>query len=336
MWALDNRTAFAADRNWIRDKSGAHHWLVAVRATFDIDPKGRLSLADQQKPPLSTPEFRGDPAGSSLKLDADLVAWKPATDVLVEASAHAPRHRATDVVPVSMRVGDVDKTLLVFGTRVHYRGSFGPALSAPKPFVQQPIQYEWAFGGVDRSSPDPRQHRIDSRNPVGKGFAIDPRSLDNQVAHAIEYPGGKPAEAGPAGFGPIATFWSPRLERAGTYDERWRRSVKPLLPADYDDRFSLSAPDDQRPSRALRGGEVVQLINLTETGTLQLELPKIFLALRSRFGSRSVEHRAALTTVLISSEKMKLILVWQSALRVPAREAEYLDSTVIQEKPYLH
>ncbi len=57
MWALDNRTVFAADRNWIRDKSGAHHWLVAVRATFDIDLKGRLSLADQQSRPSRVRSF---------------------------------------------------------------------------------------------------------------------------------------------------------------------------------------------------------------------------------------------------------------------------------------
>ena len=66
MWSLDNRTAFAADRNWIRDKQGAHHWLVAVRATFDIDSGGRLTLADEQLPPLLQPEYRGDPATSRM------------------------------------------------------------------------------------------------------------------------------------------------------------------------------------------------------------------------------------------------------------------------------
>lgn len=40
MWALDNRTPYAADRNWTRDKAGEHWWLVAVRATYLIDPTG--------------------------------------------------------------------------------------------------------------------------------------------------------------------------------------------------------------------------------------------------------------------------------------------------------
>ena len=60
MWALTNETAYAADRNWIRDKQGVHHWLVAVKATFGIGPAGRLKLADEQLPPLLAPEYRGD------------------------------------------------------------------------------------------------------------------------------------------------------------------------------------------------------------------------------------------------------------------------------------
>jgi len=36
MWALKNRTPYAAERTWVRDRSGAHHWIVAVKATFDL------------------------------------------------------------------------------------------------------------------------------------------------------------------------------------------------------------------------------------------------------------------------------------------------------------
>ena len=85
MWALDNRTAYAAERNWIRDKNGVHHWLVAVKATFDVALDGRLKLADEQPPPLLEPEYRGEPGSSSLRLDSDLLAVKPGTTVAVFA-----------------------------------------------------------------------------------------------------------------------------------------------------------------------------------------------------------------------------------------------------------
>jgi hypothetical protein len=55
MWMLDNQTAYAVERNWVRDKNGRHHWVVAVKATFDVGQDGRLTLADEQPPPALAP-----------------------------------------------------------------------------------------------------------------------------------------------------------------------------------------------------------------------------------------------------------------------------------------
>lgn len=332
MWELDNRTAYPASQSWTRDKKGVHHWLVAVRATFDI-VGGRLKLADKQPPPLLEPKYRGAPGITSLQEDSDLLYVKKGTDILLDASAHAPKGRPTATVPVSLRVGDLEKTLVVHGLRVYYRGALGLTTSSPRPFTSYPIVYESAFGGTDVSDPDVKKHRIDLRNPVGKGVTFHAQRLENQEAHAIEYPSGVPAKVGPAGFGPIASFWSPRLERAGTYDKQWEKSKKPLLPDDFDDRFALSAPDDQRSKRPLTGGEVVSLVNLSPEGALRFELPKIGLSLRSRILSRSEQHDATLTTVFIAPEDKKLSLVWQSTLMVPGPKVEYLDLTTIEEVP---
>ena len=48
MWALKNDTPYAAERTWVRDKQGMHHWIVAVKATFTIHDDGALTLADEQ------------------------------------------------------------------------------------------------------------------------------------------------------------------------------------------------------------------------------------------------------------------------------------------------
>ena len=333
MWALKNRTSYAAERNWTRDKQGVHHWLVAVKATFDIRPGGKLSLADEQPPPVLAPEFRGDPAKSSLRLDSDLMAVKPGTEILIDGCAHAPKGRPAATVPVSLRIGDIEKTLVVHGPRAYYRGAMGMTTTSPIPFATQPIHYEWAFGGADTSHPDPRRHRIDSRNPVGKGFTVDPARLERQPAHAIEYPNRPPEKAGPAGFGPICSQWSPRLERAGTYDARWEKSKKPLLPDDYDERFALCAPDDQLARRPLRGGETLTIVNLTPSGAERFDLPRIELAFATKIAGRSEAHGPTLTTVFVDTEVAQLSLVWQSVLRVPARDVDYLDDTTIEEKP---
>jgi hypothetical protein len=328
MWALSNTTPYAADRNWTRDKSGMHWWIVAVRATFDLASDGRLTLADEQLPPVLAPEYFGEPGKSSLRYDSDLLAARPTTDLLLIASAHAPGGRAASKVPVSLRVGQVRKQLVVHGPRV-YRS--GLNTSASRPFITQPIRYELAFGGTDLSDPDPRNHRFDARNPIGRGLAVDAGRLEDQLAHTIEYAGGDPASSGPAGFGPIDPAWLPRRALAGTYDERWERTKKPLLPDDFDPEYAMSSPTDQRLARPLVGGEPVELLNMTPEGRLIFAIPRVSLEFTSAFGRRREPHPSQLATVIVEPDDQRLSLVWQSTLRVPAPEADYLDSTAIVE-----
>lgn len=335
MWALDNGTPYSVERNWLRDKQGRHLWLVAVQATYDIGPQGALNLADEQPPPILAPVYFGDPATSSLQRDSDLLALKPSTDVLLDACAHAPHGRAAATVHVSLRIDKIEKALVVHGPRVYYKGPVGLTTSAPRPFTVRPIRYEWAYGGSDVGHSDPRKDRLDARNPVGKGFATDSARLENQPAHCIEYVRGSPEQAGPAGFGPLASFWAPRLALAGTYDDRWQQKKKPLLPDDYDDAFALAAPRDQRPERYLHGGETVALSNLTPGGSLTFQLPKVLLIFRTKIAGRSEEHRGHLSTVFVAPETMKLSMVWQTTLPVVSRELEYLDKTSVHEKTYL-
>jgi hypothetical protein len=335
MWALDNQTSYAAERNWIRDKRGMHQWIVAVRATFDVGRDGALRLADEQPPPVLAPEYRGEPAISSLLFDSDLLGVKPSTDILLEAHAHAPKGRPATSVPVSLRVGPLEKTVLVHGMRVYYRGAGGLSTTPPRPFSTQPIIYEWAYGGFDGSHPDPKKHRIDPRNPVGKGVASDPARLDHQPAHSLEYPSGGVTRVGPAGFGPIDRSWVPRLERAGTYDARWEATKKPLLPDDYDDTFASSAPDDQRFPKFLRGGETVTIVNMTPEGALRFELPRLHFGFTTHFGRQTQEHGSNLATVFMDTEKMRLSMTYQTVLPVPAKQVEQLDETEIAEKRLL-
>lgn len=331
MWTLDNLTPYAAERNWARDREGRHQWVVAVRATFDIGADGTLSIADEQPGPPLAPEYHGDPASTSLRLDSDLLAQKPGTDIVLDACAHAPGGRPASAVEVSMHVADVSKRLVVHGPRFYRHGSLGTSITSAEPFVTQPIRYEAAFGGSDLKDDDLRRRRIDERNPLGRGVAVDARSLHDQPAHTIEYPGGDAAKKGPAGFGPILAFWSPRRQRAGTFDRHWEETKKPLLPDDYDPAFALSAPDDQRPGKPLQGGEPVLITNMSPSGALRFELPRITLALETSFGLRSTPHAALLTTVFIVPGAAKLSMIWQSALSVPVRDADYLDFTTITE-----
>jgi hypothetical protein len=334
MWELKNKTPYGAERNWIRDKTGRHHWVVAVKATFRVEEGGRLVLADEQVPPALAPEYSGEPGVSSLRWDSDLLYVKPCTDVIAEAHAHAPYGRPATGVAVSMRVGPISKALLVHGDRVFMRDVIGITTTSPLAFVSRPITYEWSFGGFDTAHENPRRHRIFDRNPIGKGFAVDRARLVDQPAPAVEAPGQDPEKSEPAGLGAIDPSWMPRRARAGTYDERWAATKKPLLPDDYDDLFASCAPTDQRPPGWLRGGEPVELIGVTRSGVSRFALPAVRFGFTTYFGSRKVEHDGALATVLLQPEESLVSLVWQSTLYVPPRDDEYLDHTFIEEKPW--
>jgi hypothetical protein len=234
-------------------------------------------------------------------------------------------------VEVALSVAGLRKTLRVHGDRVHQTIAGVHSLSHPTPFVTRAIRYEMAYGGTDLSDPDPRRHTFDERNPVGRG-AQPPTSLKNQPAYAIEYASGDPAKRGPAGFGAIDAWWAPRAQYAGTYDERWVKEQKPFLPLDFDERFTLCSPADQRPKSYLLGGESVELVNVCPEGRMQFALPKLRFRFETRFGARKQEHASDLATVIVEPEPRKLTLVWQTSLAVKARDCDYLDQTVVIEE----
>ncbi len=326
MWELDNQTDWPAERCWTRDSKGVHHWLVAVKATFDLTGKG-LRASEVQDSPRLVPEYFGESGRSSLRYDVDLGLVKPSTDVIVNALAHAPGGRAATEVPVSLRYGSIQKDLLVLGER-RFRQGLGevkPDRSAP--FLTQPIRYEWAFGGADLSHPDPAKHAQDGRNPIGRGFALRSSNLVGTPAPCIQSLHGSPAS--PCGLGPIPSYWSPRREYAGSYDDAWERTQKPLLPKDYNPRHSLCSPADQQSGKYLVGGEVIQLVHMTPSGVLKVELPKIAFQFTTSFGKKREEHPGHLANVIIEPEEMRLMMVWQTSLPVPAPQTERLDSTQI-------
>lgn len=336
MWGLQNRTRFTAERAWVRDKNGAEVWIVVVKGTYLIGSDGSMELAEKQEDVCKAPKFLGEQGKSSLLYDSDLQYTKPGTDVLLHGHAYAPRRKQTTQLDVTIKIANIAKTLRVFGNRYWDRGLIKMKMTSPEPFEKMPIIYERAFGGVDKKSKDPKRHGWERRNPVGTGFAVEPKHLIGKRVPNIEFPkdlisfwNNRPR---PAGFGPIAGAWSPRLELAGTYDERWEKERLPLLPDDFDDRFYYCAPVDQQTPEPLSGGETVALYNLTRDGVLRFQLPRVKLEFRTRFADEGiVEHRASLHTVILEPDVLRVIMVWHTALPCHPKVLR-LEQTVVQEK----
>lgn len=332
MWQLDNRTPFAAERGWVRDRDGAEIWLVAVKATFDVRHDGTTEVSKDQPPVLRLPEHFGEPGKSSIKYDADLVLTKKTTDVVVVGHAYGTGGRAVTQLDVGFKVGTLQKMLRVFGDR-RWK-SVG--MSAPEPFARMPLVYERAFGGVDKASATPEKD-WEWRNPVGTGFAVSGGNARGTTLPNIEDPrqliGSWKDRPAPAGFGVIASHWQPRVGFAGTYDEHWMRTRQPLLAEDLDDRYFQSAPADQQAPEFLRGGEPVVLLKLTPAGDLRFTLPKLYLGFETRFydGSRQIHQNRRLHTVILEPDFPRVSLVWHSALPCHFK-VQKLERTVITLK----
>lgn len=315
MWQIDNRTPFAAAPGWIRDLRGAEVWVVVIKATYDVLANGSTSISSEQPAPLRVPEYHGKPVESSVRYESDFVLMKRTTDLLIVGHAVAPSGRPCKQLDVGFRIGDVKKSLRVFGDRIWGTGGPGDA----QPFTTMPLIYERSFGGVDRKSTSPETD-WEWRNPVGCGYAVEAShlmgcplpNLESQD-RLIQAWDDRPD---PAGFGVVASHWQPRAGLTGTFDTQWEVTRQPLLPEDFDERFFQCAPSDQQAPSLLTGGEPVTLLNMSPSGRLDFLLPKIEFSLETAFsdGDRVVHAPPKLHSVIIEPNFPRVSLVWHSSL----------------------
>lgn len=220
---------------------------LAAMAFFDLTaPTALLTEQDMWK---AVPEALG-PGGI---LDPGMPKLRG--EVLAAGSACAPRDTMTRGLRTRVQVGDVDKSLAVFGDRFWLPDG---TISEPRPFATMPVTYDKAYGGPDFP-----------QNPTGKGMTAVAVSDDRSAVPLpnIEDPSRLLAAeddrpAGPAGFGPQDITWPQRARYNGTYDERWKAQRWPGLPDDTDFLLFNRAPSDQWAREFFRGDEPFVIENM--------------------------------------------------------------------------
>ncbi|CDX29167.1 conserved hypothetical protein [Mesorhizobium sp. ORS 3359] len=320
MWILSNDTPFAAQESWTRDERGHEVWLIAIKASFEIGPDGKQRLLKDQTPVNLAPVYGADP--NELLDETDLNLEKKHTDILVEGHVYAPGGHPNVESMARIKVGDLDKTLNVVGDRVFMPGPVSVRMSRAEPFTKIPISWRRTYGGTDREASKPDW---DQRNPVGTGFAVDPQRLIGRTGPNFQYPDApyRDHRSGkPAGFGPVARHWLPRMKYAGTYGEEWEKTRDPLLPLDFSRMYYQCAPEDQQTKAPLIGYEEVRLGNFTSDGFLQFLLPRITFDMTTEFYNRPDRKNgeAAIHTLRIKPDLRQFSITWMSTLPVPYDE----------------
>jgi hypothetical protein len=184
---LDNQTDFEVPLpQLLLDKDG-EQLVTIVKATFEVPARGgqpELAPPERQRPVRMADLPWGKPEVSSIAYPADLCLRKPGTDVIAVARAFAPGGKPVPRFDVLVRVGHLEKALVVYGLRVWQ--AKGEGLSEPRPIDEIELRYEHAWGGLDES--DPSMPVEEPRNPVGRGISHDPNALTHQLAPQLEDP----------------------------------------------------------------------------------------------------------------------------------------------------
>ncbi len=315
---IDNQTPFLCEPLALANEEGRPLLVLVVKATYELGA-GAPRLADVQVPVNVTGEFWGKPEESSYRYEPECAPFKPATDVVLVGHAHASERNTTSLL-VSLKVGALQKSVRVTGERVWFKSMGSVSMTRPLAFEKLPLRYERAFGGWDRSPPEPARHTFEPRNPVGVSFRASPRHFEEGLhLPCLEDPNQPLKQFGqqvpPASFGFLSPNWQPRAAHAGTYDEAWRKQRMPRLPKDFDKRFFNAAPPDLVAPGYLQGGEPVTVLNASPR-PLSFQLPAgpppEVLATLSFAGDMRLEMK--LDTCIIDTDLQRLMLLWRGSV----------------------
>jgi hypothetical protein len=327
---LVNMTPFAAERAVLYDTDGGHVWVVVVKATYDMCPDGTLALARSQEPVQTHAEYFGEAGHSTLKREGEIVFAHVGTEIVVNGSAHARHGEPVRVVDVALEVGCVRKVVRVFGERRWESGLLGLRMTEPEPFIQWPLRYEFAYGGVSLQTGD-----VFAANPIGTGFFTDRSEAGDGMLPNLEDPAQLIRQwadrPDPAGLNAVPSHWPQRARFAGTADDHWIASRAPLLPEDFDTAFFNAASSGLVAAVPLLGGERLTLVNLTPAGCATFRLPRVHFNVLTTIDGRKVRQHTQLDRVIVEPDDSRLVMVWRSALPC-GRDARRVAVTYIDTK----
>ncbi|MGH7456179.1 MAG: DUF2169 family type VI secretion system accessory protein, partial [bacterium] len=202
---------------------------------------------------------------------------KPRADIVLVGKAYSPGKRPVTAIDVLLRVGRISKTIRVIGDRIW---SFPTKLvlipvisNPPLAFMEMPLVYERAFGGIDHKAGKWCKENLIGRGFIGKKSkdSIHQKLLPNleDPNHLIESWDSQPK---PVSFGFYGRGWQPRVGYAGTIEDEHPPDGATGLPADFRfDFYNGAHPDLQAPGY-LRGDEEVEMRHLTPEGHLLFRL----------------------------------------------------------------
>jgi len=320
---ITNNTPFEIEALPMKGPEDKAFLVVIVKGTFDIRPNEIAAVSSEQIPVAFGDEVYDEKEGGSVKFESDIVSFKRRGDIVVVGQAYAPGGTPAESVDVSLRVGNASKTIRAIGDR-HWEFSsrlLPVVISDPEPFTTMDLVYERAFGGIDTKGSGWCQE-----NPLGRGFYGKKNKdvLNNAPLPNLEDPNNLIKDwddhPKPVGFGFYSRSAMPRSGYLGTYDEKWREERSPDPPGDFRFDYYNGAHPDLQVEGYLKGDEEAELVNFTQEGTVQFQLPGTQLscvAARSdELGSEGKDTEEEevdlnLDTICLIPDEGRFYMVWR-------------------------
>lgn len=299
MLELVNHTPFVTHFYRIPDEHGDDTLYVLLKASFHMSSD--WALLEQQVPVWQTDIF--DVTQTELLYPAEIHTGKQATDVFISGKVCCLDGRVANSMDVHVCIGHLDRVLTVHGRRDQQNRQ-------PEPFSRMNLSYRNAYGGQSND-------HVYVRNPIGKGYA------DNELPN-LSWPSDEVA-----GFSPIHAHWPQRYQYAGTYDQVWRETRAPYLPADFDSRFCQSAHPDMIYSGFMQSGEPVYLSGLHPAGDIQFDLQRLNPVMKIQTATGHTQERAQLETLWLEPNQYQYSMTWRFKHRLTTM-AENIQKVTVQ------
>lgn len=240
----------------------------------------------------------------------DMVLKKQHGTFALAGKAYAqPFGSATEKMAIHAQLGQLEKTLYVFGNRHWEQGLTGWKISEPQPFFEMPVDLEHAFSPTS--------------TPLQVGSPLPNIELPSQLIHS-------PTDCPTAATFRALAVGAPEKQRwLGRVDEAWQQQHFPWLPIDTDPHWFDGVPADQTQPAYWQGNENWSVTGMnaeqhTVSGTLPALRPRLLVQQLSTDGvnaTRISEARLDLDTVWLFPNEQRVLLWYRAAVSVAREDA---------------
>ncbi len=234
---------------------------------------------------------------------------KPNGEFLVSGSFYSPEKEMVTGGEVKVKLGDIEKSLYVFGSRKWVKGF----PSKPEMVNSVPLEWSNSFGGEGFKN-----------NPDGMGYNDEHLPLIENPKKIVSSPKDTPD---PACFSQQSQMVPQRIKYQGTYDNSYLDKYFPGHPKDLDWRYFLCAQEDQWIKDFYKGNENFALFNMhPEIPEVKGSLPGLYARCFLNHVKNGTEHFQEIPlnidTVWFFPEKLLTLLTFRGVVEVADDEAE--------------